>query len=76
MTVVMQQIIQQTAQLSGDEQLALATILIEQARRQTRGVSHSWLAVAGTAPHPLTGEDAQAWVTRTRAEERDTERKV
>ncbi len=53
------QIVKQTETLSGDEQLALAAILIE------RG----WLDVLGVAPYPLTGEDAQTWVTRTRSED-------
>jgi hypothetical protein len=31
------------------------------------GVSpRRWLDVAGSAPYPLFGEDAQAWVSRTR----------
>ncbi len=29
----------------------------------------SWGAAAGMFEHPLVGEDAQAWVTRTRREE-------
>jgi hypothetical protein len=28
----------------------------------------SWLEIAGSAPYPLLGEDAQDWVTRTRHE--------
>jgi hypothetical protein len=32
-----------------------------------------WGEVAGVAPHPLTGEDAQDWVSRTRAESDERE---
>jgi len=32
-----------------------------------------WSEIAGTAPYPLAGEDAQAWVSRSR-EEADIER--
>jgi hypothetical protein len=60
------QLVTQTADLSPDEQLELATILIEQARKKTAPARRNWLDVVGVAPHPLTGEDAQAWVTRTR----------
>jgi hypothetical protein len=69
------QIVQQTEMLSGDEQLALAALLIERVRRNAIATtqSHRWLDVMGAAPYPLAGEDAQAWVTRTRSEE-ETER--
>lgn len=30
-----------------------------------------WMDVAGVAPYPLTGEDAQDWVSRTRQEDDD-----
>ena len=70
-----EQIVQQTEALSGDEQLALAAILIERVRRKagSPAQTHRWLDVLGAAPYPLTGEDAQAWVTRTRSED-ETER--
>ena len=29
---------------------------------------HDWMALAGVAPNLLGGEDAQAWVSRTRRE--------
>jgi hypothetical protein len=43
----------------------LAARLIEQARRKAKPVRR-WLDALGRAPYPLVGEDAQAWVTRTR----------
>jgi hypothetical protein len=30
----------------------------------------NWLDIAGIAPYPLLGEDAQEWVSRTRQEAR------
>lgn len=71
MTIAMKQLIQQTAVLTSDEQLELAALLIEQARRQTHPARRSWLDVAGAAPYPLTDGDAQAWVTQTRTTESD-----
>ncbi len=65
------QIVKQTESLSGDEQLALAMLLIERVRRNaiSKAPQHCWLDVMGPAPYPLVGEDAQAWVTRTRSED-------
>jgi hypothetical protein len=65
------QLLKQSASLSADEQLELAARLIEQARKKTAAPRRKWLDVMGTAPYPLTGEDAQAWVTRTRQEGED-----
>ena len=62
------------------DQLALATLLIERARRaaaltppehhwpEHHWPEHHWMDAAGIAPYPLTGEDAQAWVSRSRQE--------
>ena len=54
------------------EQLALAAHLIEQARQDVmESTSHerpSWSSIEGLFSYPLAGEDAQAWVTRTRRE--------
>jgi hypothetical protein len=65
------QIVKQTETLSGDEQLALAMLLIERVRRTAIATApqHRWLDMIGAAPYPLVGEDAQAWVTRTRSED-------
>jgi hypothetical protein len=70
MTIEVRQILKQTETLSPDDQLALAARLIERARRQTVApvMRHSWLAAIGAAPYPLTGEDAQNWVSRAREE--------
>ena len=70
------QIIKQTETLSGDEQLALAMLLIERVRHNAISTAqpHRWLDVMGAAPYPLVGEEAQAGVTRTRGED-ELERK-
>jgi hypothetical protein len=62
------QLLNQSASLSADEQLELAARLIEQARKRATTPRRKWLDVMGAAPYPLAGEDAQAWVTRTRQE--------
>jgi hypothetical protein len=69
-----EEILKQTDALSADEKLALANKLIEQAQEQSATKPrHKWTDAIGVAPYPLTGEDAQAWISRTR-EEGDTER--
>jgi hypothetical protein len=70
MTVIVKEILRQAEPLSADEQLTLAALLIEQARKKASAPieRRKWLDVVGAAPYPLTGEDAQVWVTRTRQE--------
>jgi hypothetical protein len=65
------EIAKQAEALSGDEQLELAAILIQRVRHTTNAPKqpHRWLDAMGAAPYPLVGEDAQAWVTRTRSED-------
>jgi len=77
MTVLVKEILRQAEPLSADEQLKLAALLIEQARKKASMpiVRRKWLDVAGAAPYPMTGEDAQDWVTRTR-QEGDDEREL
>ncbi|HEX5732007.1 MAG TPA: hypothetical protein VF131_04150 [Blastocatellia bacterium] len=72
MTQTLIQLLNQTASLSADQQLELAVLLIEQARKKSASPRRKWLDVIGAAPYPLAGEDAQEWVTRSR--EDDTER--
>ena len=66
----------QAEQLSVSEQIELAMWLMQNVRAAA-GVDsprYSWTEVAGIAPYPLAGEDAQAWVSRTREEgDRDRE---
>lgn len=63
---------EQSEQLSADEQLMLAMRLIERVRQgapaQPKPQQSKWSDMHGVFAHPLAGEDAQAWVTRTRQE--------
>lgn len=70
MTAAVNAILRQVEVLSADEQLTLAVMLIEQARKKATAPAkrYKWLDMMGAAPYPLAGEDAQAWVTRTRQE--------
>ena len=64
------EIMKQAAELPPDEQLELIAHLAVRARDayQKDGGGYAWSDLAGAAPYPLMGEDAQAWVTRTRRE--------
>ena len=73
MTTLANEIFRQAELLSANEQLILAAKLIDQARKKAAAPAkqYKWLDVMGAAPYPLTGEDAQAWITRTRQEPDD-----
>ncbi len=75
MTIQVGELMKQAETLSVSEQLALAVWLIERARRAASPVptGRRWMDVAGVAPYPLTGEDAQDWVSRTRQESDERE---
>ena len=45
-----------------------ARTVVENSLPTTARVGRAWSEIAGTAPYPMVGEDAQAWVTRTRRE--------
>ena len=62
--------IKQADKLTPDEQLRLATYLVDRARVAYPAVKprRKWAEIQGAAPYPLLGEDAQAWVSRTRRE--------
>lgn len=71
MSPLLQQVLQEIEQLTTEEQLEVISHTTVQLKRRT--MSHNpnklkWLDIAGTAPYPLVGEDAQEWVTRTRRE--------
>jgi len=65
-----QRLLSEAERLSREEQLLLIERLVE--RLRITGASAldrpRWEDYAGTAPYPLCGEDAQAWVKRTRSE--------
>ncbi len=70
MITAVKEILKQADTLSTDEQLALASILIERARKKAASQTgkRRWLDVMGAASYPMVEEDAQAWVTRERQE--------
>jgi hypothetical protein len=70
MTVQVGEIMKQAELLSSSDQLELAVLLIERARQNPSLATqrHRWMDAAGVAPYPLTGEDAQDWISRTRQE--------
>ncbi len=63
---------EQSEHLTADEQLMLAMRLIERVRQgapaQPKPQQSKWSDMQGVFVQPLVGEDAQAWVTRTRQE--------
>jgi hypothetical protein len=58
---------EQSEQLTVDEQLMLAMRLIDRVRQgapsQPKASGRKWRDMQGAFSSPLTGEDAQAWVT-------------
>ena len=64
------EIIKRAEALSPDEQMDLIAYLVEKARQAYHAAAPRrwWREIYGAAPHPLLGEDAQAWVSRTRRE--------
>lgn len=71
MTVKLEEAITQVEALSPDEQYELVATIVEKLRKKANAGSkktYSWTAAIGAVAYPLVGEDAQKWVTRTRAE--------
>jgi len=62
--------IKQVDKLTPDEQLRLATYLVDKARTAypVAEPRRKWAEIRGIARPSLFGEDAQAWVSRTRRE--------
>lgn len=66
-----EELIANAEKLSIGEQLQLVTHLLENIRQThiSALTPHCrWSDIRGTAPYPLMGEDAQSWVSNTRAE--------
>jgi len=63
-------LVKQAEGLTSDELLDLVERLVEKARQQQspEQTRLMWRDLAGIAPRLLDGEDAQAWVSRTRRE--------
>lgn len=70
MTATYDELIKQVNALDVEEQLRLATYLLERARHEVaqRKPHYQWSDLCGRYPHPMLGEDAQSWVSRTRRE--------
>lgn len=71
MSPLLAQVLREIEQLSPEEQSQVISQTTELLKRQTathRKPQRKWLDIAGTAPDPMMGEDAQEWVTRTRGE--------
>ncbi|MEO5951312.1 MAG: hypothetical protein ABIQ44_02485 [Chloroflexia bacterium] len=63
------EIMKQADELSVDEKLTLASHLIEKAREGGEAQPRrKWNEIKGSAPYPMVGEDAQAWISRNREE--------
>ncbi|HOF86564.1 MAG TPA: hypothetical protein PLZ36_00490 [Armatimonadota bacterium] len=71
-------ILKQAEALSPEERQELLDQLHEQVAADHRAVGQriSLLDIAGIAPYPLLGEDAQEWVSRTRREGDEHRRKL
>ncbi len=67
-TATLTHLIQQTETLTIDEQLRLATHLVERARKvyPTTAGRRKWREILGLVSYPLAGEDAQTWVSQSR----------
>jgi len=71
MSESLQEVIERVDLLSDEEQMHLLAYLAERARQIVGRPRAKWLDLLGLAPNLLEGEDAQAWISRTRRE--DTE---
>lgn len=63
-------LMKQTSRLSAEEQLLLASRLIERARQNlpSAKAQNKWRNLRGAASGTKLGEDAQVYITRSRAE--------
>jgi hypothetical protein len=66
MSTELDELIRRAERLSPEDRLRL----LEQLNRLvfTGETRRRWREIRGSAPYPLVGEDAQAWVSRTRRE--------
>jgi len=64
------EVVRKAEALASDEQLLLIARLAEKLREtyQVSRPRRKWRDIRGSVPYPLLGEDAQAWVSRTRRE--------
>jgi hypothetical protein len=72
--ITLTQVAAMAAQLSAGERKQLADSILQDLTRTSGNASpqrRSWHEIRGSLPHPLFGEDAQAFVSRTRRESDD-----
>jgi len=64
------EIARQAQQLTPEDQLYLIAFLADKAQHAYRLTAprRKWQEICGAAPYPLTGEDAQTWVSHARSE--------
>lgn len=70
-TPLLNELIEKAETLPPDEQRRLVTHLVDKAFQQLPAAPpryRKWREIRGMLPYPALGEDAQAWVTRTRRE--------
>jgi negative regulator of sigma E activity len=67
---VYDEVVKQVDTLRVEEQLRLAAHILERVRQAVaqEETRHKWTDIRGLATYPMLGEDAQAWVSRTRRE--------
>jgi hypothetical protein len=67
---VLNELLERTGALTPEEQLWFIAQLAEKIRAAYLGpgTRRKWRDLRGKASYPLLGEDAQAWITRTRQE--------
>jgi hypothetical protein len=70
--VTLPQVAALAAQLPPSERKQLAETILRELAAESPPAGpprrRSWREIRGSVPYPLCGEDAQAWVTRTRRE--------
>src|SRR5262245_38888243 len=67
-TVTLQEVEAIAAKLTPADRRLLAEKLLQD-DQSTKAPRRHWSEIRGTASYPLCGEDAQAWVSRTRRED-------
>jgi hypothetical protein len=70
MSPLLKSLLKQAEQLAPAEQLELISSLANHLKttQPSPQPKQKWSDLKGLAPYPLTGEDAQEWVSRTRRE--------
>lgn len=70
MSPQLEEVLRSIDQLSTPEQLEIISHITDRLKqRESQQPKPKWLDLAGTVPHPLLGEDAQVWVSRSRQED-------